>query len=151
MNYVDNAVNHYRALLEAVTNIVLNYILGKYFGINGIIAATLISLFLINFCYGSQLIYRYYYTDQRMSQYYISHAKCAAATFAVCAVSCWLCSLIPETVFGFACKMILCVIVPNLLYFAIYRRTNMYRESVPWLLEKIKIAPGGIVWKLLLG
>jgi len=35
--------NRYRAIAEALGNLVLNYILGKYFGIYGILAATLIT------------------------------------------------------------------------------------------------------------
>ena len=45
----------YRAIAEAILNVVLNYILGKHFGVHGIILATVLSLFFINFCYGSSI------------------------------------------------------------------------------------------------
>ena len=41
--------NRYRAIIESVVNIVLNYFLGKIWGVYGIILATLISLFVINY------------------------------------------------------------------------------------------------------
>ena len=39
----------YRSIVETIANLVLNVVLGYYFGINGIILATVISLFLFNF------------------------------------------------------------------------------------------------------
>ena len=52
--------NRYRAIAESIANIILNIILGYLFGIYGIIAGTLISLFVINFIYGSNIIFKYY-------------------------------------------------------------------------------------------
>ena len=46
----------FRAFSEAILNIVLNIVLGKFFGITGIIVATLISLILINQCFFEQPI-----------------------------------------------------------------------------------------------
>ena len=143
--------NRYRALAESIANIVLNYLLGKYFGVNGIIAATLISLFFINFCYGSQLIYKYYFTEQKMSGYFLFHARCAAVTASICGVTFLLCSRLPESLSFFFVKMVICTILPNGLYLLLYRNTKMYRESIPWLLQRLRIKEKSRVWKLLVG
>ena len=142
--------NRYRALAEAITNIVLNYFLGKFFGVNGIIAATLISLFFINFCYGSQLIYRFYFTEQKMSEYYIFHGICASVTAAICAVTYFICRAVPETFIGFVVKICICAVVPNALYFVIYRKTKMYHEAMPWILERVGIQKESSIFKLLM-
>ena len=131
--------NRYRALAEAVANIVLNYVLGKYYGINGIIAATLISLFIINFCYGSQLVYKYYFTGQKARVYYLFHAVFAMATVIICTV-CWLiCKHIPDTLPGFTGKVFVCILIPNSILYLLFSRTELYHDAVPWFLKRIGI------------
>lgn len=142
--------NRFRALAEAFINITLNYFLGKRFGLNGIIIATLISLFFINFCYGSRLIYKYYFTRQRASDYFIFHGKCALVTGFACAITYYCCNIIPDTIWGFLIRMGICVIIPNLIYLLIYRRTRMYAESMPWLLEKLGINSHSPVYRILI-
>ena len=78
--------NRFRAIAEAVLNVVLNYVLGKYWGVFGIIVATLISLFFINFCYGSHLIFKYYFVNQKIRKYYCSHAVYALVTSVACVI-----------------------------------------------------------------
>ena len=55
--------NRYRAIVETIANLILNYILVKCFGILGIIVATLISLLVINFGFGSQIVFKYYFKN----------------------------------------------------------------------------------------
>ena len=129
--------NRYRALAEAVANIVLNYVLGKYYGINGIIAATLISLFFIGFGYGSLIIYQYYFTEQKPSVYYAFHASFAMATVITCAM-CWLvCSYIPDTLLGFVGRVFICIFIPNIILYLLFNRTEMYHDTMLWLLKRI--------------
>ncbi len=46
----------YRSAAEAASNIVLNIVLGKYFGISGIIVATILSMLAIDFGYGTTIL-----------------------------------------------------------------------------------------------
>ena len=48
--------NRYRAILESVVNLVSNYMLVQFLGIYGVILATLLSLFFINFLWGSNIV-----------------------------------------------------------------------------------------------
>ena len=129
--------NRYRTLAEAVVNIVLNYVLGKYYGINGIIAATLISLFFIGFGYGSLIIYQHYFTEQKPSVYYAFHASFAMATVITCAV-CWLiCRYIPDTLLGFVGRVFICIFIPNIILYLLFNRTEMYHDTMLWLLKRI--------------
>ena len=131
--------NRYRAIAEAAANIVLNYFLGKHFGINGIIAATLISLFLINFCYGSQLIFKYYFTEQKLSEYFLYHGKYALVSAVICAVVFLACRYIPDGYIGFIARIAISAILPNIMYYLIYRKTKMFAESMEWMLPRLRI------------
>ena len=131
----------YRAIAEAVANILLNWLLGKYYGIHGIVAATLISLFFINFCWGSQLIFQHFFVGISPKDYYIRHLFYFLVTCLIGGVTWFCCSAIPaEGVFGLFQKTVVCVLLPNVLYFLIYFKTKYYKESVPWLIERVKKA-----------
>ncbi len=51
----------YRSIVETVANLILNIVLGYLFGINGIILATVISLFLFNFLWGASIVFKNYF------------------------------------------------------------------------------------------
>lgn len=130
--------NRYRAILESIANLVLNFLLGKYFGIRGIIWATLISLFIINFLWGSQIVFKYYFENKKEIEYFKHHGKCAVVTCIVAVFTYFICYLIPSTgMLRFCSCFVVCAIVPNFLYFVIYRNTAEYKTTMPWLMEKI--------------
>lgn len=131
----------YRAIAEAVANISLNWLLGKYFGAAGIVSATLISLFFINFCWGSQLVFKHYFVGISPKDYYLYHAFYFGVTCVVAAVS-WLgCSFIRiDGIPGLLVKMVFCAVVPNVLFYLFYFKTPYFKESVPWLMKRVRKA-----------
>ena len=132
--------NKFRAIAEAVLNIVLNFALVQVFGINGIIAATLISLFLINFCYGSQLIFKYYFQNGKLGEYFRYHGWYLLVTVAACVASFVVCELIPfGGIAGLAVKLFICCIVPNIVYLICYCRTKQYGISMKWILHSFNL------------
>ena len=129
--------NRWRAIIEAALNLVLNFILGKFFGVYGIIVATLISLFFINFVWGSSIIYRHYFTEIKISEYYLLHLLYASVTAITCVTTRFACSLIPfASVWGFAIRVLLCLIVPNVLYLLVYFKTPLFGQVKSWILKK---------------
>lgn len=129
----------YRAITETIVNIVLNWMLGKYFGILGIIIATLISLFLINFVWGSRLIFKYYFTGIKSRYYYLNHAKYFAVTCIIAIITLYICSLIPDAGIGyFLIKGLICLIIPNSLYLLIYMRITYCKEALKWVCSIVK-------------
>lgn len=121
----------YRALFEAILNIVLNIVLGKIFGINGIIVGTLISLILVNFGYGSYIVFKYYFKNQSLPQYFFKHFL----YFSVCVIVGTLTYLL--TIFvnfdnkfiNIAIISLICLIIPNMLFYLIYKKYYLFNES----------------------
>ena len=123
----------YRAIAETIANIVLNFVLGKFFGIYGIILATIISILVINFGYGSFIIFKYYFKKQKIIEYFKSHFKYAFVTLVICIVTYYICSFINTSLFiELLIKALICVIVPIALYFIIYRKNShmVYIKSI---------------------
>lgn len=128
----------YRAVLEAIANIVLNYTLGKYFGVNGIIIATLFSLFFINFLYGTQIIFRYYFGMDKIRDFYVSNIRYAATTAIAAVITFGVCKWIPlDNLVGLFLKAGVCTIIPNAVFWMLYRNSKDYQLSFPWIIEKI--------------
>lgn len=131
--------NRYRAIIESIANVILNIVLGKLFGVYGIIAGTLISLLIINFGYGSQILFQYYFVHQKMSDYFLRHGLYALVTLVIGVITYFLCSFITTNgISGITIKMIICVIIPNVLYLLVYHKTNIFKSSISIFKKKLK-------------
>ena len=122
--------NRYRAIAETIANIALNWILVHFFGVHGIILATLISILIINFGYGSQILFKHYFTNKKSIEYFRSHGVYAIVTLIIACITYGICLLIPiEGIMGLIVKLIICIIIPNILYLIIYVKTKIFNEA----------------------
>ena len=143
--------NRYRAVAEALGNLILNYVLGKHFGVYGILAATLITLFGINFLWGSTIIFKYYFTHIGCGEYYRLHAFYGAVTLLGGGVCLAVSHFLPGTLLTrFFLTGIICCIVPNVFYYLIYRHSRIYKASMPWILDVLRIPKGSAIRKIAL-
>lgn len=130
--------NRYRAIAESIANIILNLLLVKFMGIYGIILGTLLSLLIINFGYGSQILFRHYFVKEKISDYFKYHAKYAVVTMTICIITYFICSLAKfNGLLGLIAKSIICILVPNVLYILIYARTKVFKQSLSLLKNKL--------------
>lgn len=132
--------NRYRAVIEAVTNVILNYVLVKKWGIYGIIFATLITLFVINYCFGSQIVFKHYFKNGKLGEYFGLNLIYATVTLIVCIVVVYICNFVMlEGIVGLVVKFLICCIVPNIIYLLVYYHTKQYRESMSWFLKVLHL------------
>ena len=115
------------------------YFLGNYFGVRGIVLATLVSLFFINFIWGSNLIFKYYFKTICSKEYYAQHLLYASVTFINAFFTYKVClALAFSGVIGFFIKGIICLILPNILFLLVYCKTPIFKVSMPWLMKKLR-------------
>jgi len=126
-------------VLEAVGNVVLNAVLGYFFGVTGIILATIITVFICNFVTRTNVLFKHYFQCSPRG-FYGQHACSFLVMLISCAATCGLCSLVPwEGVYDLAARAVICLIVPNGLFVLTYGRSDQMKESVPLIKALLRL------------
>lgn len=131
--------HRYRSLAETLANLVLNVVLGKLFGVNGIILATVISLFVFNFVWGAQITFRMYFKENRYVKiYYFEHLKYAIINVSVLCVSYLICRtiMVSRNVFNLLIYAVICFVIPAILYYSILRNNACFKYIKELILKK---------------
>lgn len=126
--------SRYRSVMETISNLVLNILLGKLFGVIGVIIATIISLLIVNFGYGSHIIFKYYFQNGKAKQYYLTHIYCILIVFFSCVCSYFLCGLFNASgISELVINGIISVLVSNIIYLIFYRKMEVFKDSVMFI------------------
>lgn len=131
--------SRYRAIIETILNIILNILLGKIWGLYGIVAGTLISLLIINFGFGSQIVFKYYFKNGKLKNYFLYHLKYFIITAIIAIVTLFLCYFIKiEGIIGLLLKFLICLFIPNIIYFCIYYKTKDFKNAKQFIVNILK-------------
>lgn len=127
-----------RAIAESVCNLLLNISLVWWFGIPGVIAATILSIFFINFLWGGRIVFNRYFKGVGIGRYYLDHLLYLVVTAFVCGIGYFACSFLPlgENFIGMvlylAARLGICVLAAG-LYLLVYCRTQRFRSAYDWI------------------
>lgn len=128
----------YRAVLETIVNIVLNYILTIKLGVAGTVLSTIISIVAINYGYGTSIVFKYYFKGISMKQYYLDHFKYTLVTTIVAFITYYICSLIKSNlVIELISRLLCCIFIPNILFYLIYNRNELFQKNKEMFLKII--------------
>ena len=121
----------WRTLAEVVANIVLNLVLVQVWGIYGVVAGTLASLFLIDFVYGSHVAFKCYFGLEGARAYYLDHAWYLAVAIAVCAATHLVAGLVPDGgIFWLAVKASVSLLCSSALVLVAFCRTARFKRAI---------------------
>lgn len=134
--------DRWRNILEAVGNIILNYILGKLWGAFGIIIATLIVLFFFGFLGGTKVTFKYYFKQGRR-KYLLNEAVLLLAAVFAGGLGYIICDKLVQqvTIFALLLRGLICTILFVAVYWLLFHRTKDYRETknmIEYILQKEK-------------
>lgn len=132
--------SRYRLFAEAVLNIILNFVLGKLFGVFGIILATVITLFLINNIWLSVILFKYYFIGFSLKKYTLYNTYYAVISLVSCAVAYFACAAIFKsiTILSIVGRAVVCFIITNMMFFAFYHRLPTFRDAYQFVRDKLK-------------
>lgn len=125
--------NRTRSIVEAVANVILNFVLGKYFGAFGILLATVITIFVCGFSWAACVLFKHYF-KQGLGSYFLHQLWYAAVTLIIGVATYYLCiQFTANDMWGLLIRSGICVIIPPALYFVTYFKTRIFRESIGWM------------------
>lgn len=115
--------DRYKSIAEAACNLVFSVILARRWGVEGIMAGTLISTIALPFWYEPRILYRkgLHISVRKYFKGYIMHLS---VTVIVGAMTWFLCRAIGGGAACFLLKCVICVLIPNVIYLIVYWKTD---------------------------
>lgn len=123
-------------IVEAVGNVVLNLLLGYFFGVSGILWATILTVFFFNFIARTNVLFKFYFR-RNPKEFYSEHLIYAVITLCLGGLSWLLCETVPaKGIWGLMLRACICVVVPNgLLLIATWKTRKT--QSLVYYAKKI--------------
>ncbi len=119
--------HRYCSAVEIIGNLILNIVLGRFFGVHGIILATIITV-LICGIWGAEVTFKGYFGMDKFQDYLGYQLKYLLTTVGLCVLT-YLCCIalqIQNTVLDLVVRAGICILLPNLLWILFYHRTNEF-------------------------
>ena len=129
----------WRAIIEAVANLVLTLIFIQLWGVNGVLIATLIVHFFVNIIYGMSILFQHYFGYKYIWIFYGSLIFYMITTIVAFALSYFLCVKIEEMLsvdnlwLILGERLLICSIFSNLVLFLFYFKTPDYKWALSWV------------------
>jgi hypothetical protein len=128
-----------RAIIETVANLLLNIIFVYFWGIFGIILATIITFIGVNIIYGTTIIFKQYFGINSIRKYYSESIKWGIGTAVITVIVYFLSTyIVCDSIILLLLKGIAVAVLTILLEFLIYGRTETFKFYTSKIFRKIK-------------
>ena len=130
--------DRYKAVFEAIINLVVSILLARKYGILGIFIGTFVSTVSTCLWVEPYMLFKHGFRYP-VRGYFIRYALHTLLTIAVGFAVWYLCALLPAAGLApFIVKLFICAIAPNVLFWFFYRRTSEFRALKNMLLQRLK-------------
>ena len=134
-----------RPLVDGVTNLTLNFFLVQTIGIAGVMLSTILCHIFLDTFWGSAMLFRHYFTEEKQSNYVIRLFLYAMIATISCALSMWICQYVPVagsnrflSLVFMAVRGCIAVSVSCVLLFVFCRKLPEYNSAKTVILKLIK-------------
>lgn len=118
---------------EAILNLILNFVLGNLFGVTGIIIATLLTIFILNFITRTNILFKYYFKRSPM-KFYLQHLFYFFVTIVAAILTYYICNFVSiKGIAGLLIRFTICLFVPNLILLIFYFKHSQFKESYDFI------------------
>ncbi len=129
----------YIALAETLTNLILNVLLVRFFGVGGVIFATIITIGCINIPMELHYIFKYYF-QKSVKSYIMQLVSYALKGLIIAVISYYICSVIPDQGIVFFCiKAISTIIVSISVFCVVYIKNVRLKASFDIVRRMVQI------------
>ena len=131
----------WRSVIEAVSNLTLNFILGKTFGVLGILIATIIS-YNIAYFYGSKFTFTSYFKNDRLKVFYLDNLIYLMITafsgFITYRLIGFLGAAFSSHIIKNMIALLICILVPNTVFLLLYSLNKQTKQYISYGFESAK-------------
>lgn len=133
---------------EAAVNLVLNVLLCRVMGVFGIVLATVISVFITNFAFCPRLLFRVYFRNGKLREYWLDHIL-YTGTMLIAAGGSWLLceQVLPlsmadrreigKCLLCLGGRLLFCTVISTLVFWIIWHKSERYHRATGWLKRMI--------------
>lgn len=114
---------------EAIANLLLNIILGKFFGVTGILIATIFTIFAFNFIGRTNILFKYYFKNG-LFKFYLEHFVYFQFAVGIALTTKFVLDYIDSKINGiFYVRFVLCIIISLLLYIIVNINHPLFKRA----------------------
>ena len=119
-------------IVEAVSNLGLNIILGKMLGIKGVILASIITIILFNYLQRNHVLFKTYFKNESIGVFYRQQCAYFAIACIALALTYFLCIRISPnySIMSIAVRFFICLIIPNAIFLLAYKMCSRWSSAV---------------------
>lgn len=129
----------YVPIIGAIINLIISIILVNLIGLNGVFLGTTISTFGFLFWMEPYVLFKYGF-KRKIKVYFTKYAFFLGCTFVAGAITSLISSLLfsTATIFSIAGRLAICIIIPNILFYLLFKRTKEFEMLKSIVLSVIK-------------
>ncbi|MCQ2387060.1 MAG: hypothetical protein MJ066_01260 [Clostridia bacterium] len=119
----------------SIVNIVLDLVLIKYIGVNGVLLATILSVPLISLPWETHVFFKCYFKKGEL-RYYLRLLIYTVCLLLICYFTYYCCELLPNDGYlWFILKFVICIFLPNAVIILLSFKTEQFK----WIVCKLKM------------
>lgn len=126
--------------VNAVANIILNYLLVRWLGIFGILLATIITGFLLGALSLGRMLFDNCFSKMSYGVYLFKKLLFLLIVISGAFITRFIIDLLPlsENIISFAIKIVICLIIPNAIMVFVFRNNELFVEMKQMMMSVIK-------------
>lgn len=127
----------YWCIIEALGNLLLNIILGKYFGITGILWATIITIVVCNFIGRTNILYNKYF-KRGLFAFYLDHIQFIIVTVIVTFATKLILDIVVKNISdNFLLQIVICSTISASLFIIIYFKHPLFKKTKKFMKKNL--------------
>jgi O-antigen/teichoic acid export membrane protein len=129
----------WRPLVGCVVNLILNIILVKTIGVAGVALSTVASYALVELPWETHVLFKYYFNKSEI-EYYKELLLSIITIIPSGIVTYFVCEILPiHGIFAIAVKLVICCILPNVLFIMLNLKNRFFIESKSFIAKMVYV------------
>ena len=121
--------DRFRPIIATISNLLMNFILVQIIGMNGVIVSTILCSLFINIPWGTIILFKSYFKMSPL-EYFEKIVYYLFIIFTAGVITYFVCGFVKNFgIVGLIMKMLICVIIPNVVFFLSYYKTKEFKEA----------------------